>query len=64
MKRDLQIAKEIQTWLLPANPPSVPGLEIAFATRPANTVAGDYYDVFSRPSSVSSAQHSWLPSPT
>jgi len=53
MKRDLQIAKEIQAWLLPANPPQVPGLEIAFATRPANTVAGDYYDVFSRPSSSS-----------
>lgn len=52
MKRDLQIAKEIQEWLLPANPPAVPGLEIAFATRAANTVAGDYYDVFSRPSSV------------
>jgi sigma-B regulation protein RsbU (phosphoserine phosphatase) len=50
MKRDLQIAKEIQTWLLPAAPPPVPGLEIAFATRPANTVAGDYYDVFPRPS--------------
>ena len=48
MKRDLQIAKEIQTWLLPSHPPSVPGLEIAFATRPANTVAGDYYDVFPR----------------
>jgi serine phosphatase RsbU (regulator of sigma subunit) len=48
MKRDLQIAKEIQTWLLPARPPAVPGLEIAFATRPANTVAGDYYDVFPR----------------
>ena len=46
MKRDLQIAKEIQAWLLPAQPPAVPGLEIAFATRPANTVAGDYYDVF------------------
>ena len=46
MKRDLQIAKEIQAWLLPARPPDVPGLEIAFATRPANTVAGDYYDVF------------------
>ncbi|MGB7554277.1 MAG: PP2C family protein-serine/threonine phosphatase [Candidatus Korobacteraceae bacterium] len=54
MKRDLQIAKEIQAWLLPASPPAVPGLEIAFATRPANTVAGDYYDVFSRPSSSSS----------
>ena len=51
MKRDLQIAKEIQTWLLPATPPPVPGLGIAFATRPANTVAGDYYDVFPRSSS-------------
>ena len=50
MKRDLQIAREIQAWLLPADPPQVPGLQIAFATRPANTVAGDYYDVFSRPS--------------
>ena len=56
MKRDLQIAKEIQTWLLPANPPAVAGLEIAFATRPANTVAGDYYDVFARPGSGSSAR--------
>jgi len=48
MKRDLQIAREIQMWLLPNAPPQVPGLEIAFATRPANTVAGDYYDVFKR----------------
>ncbi len=52
MKRDLQIAKEIQAWLLPANPPQVAGLEIAFTTRPANTVAGDYYDVFARPASA------------
>ena len=51
MKRDLQIAKEIQAWLLPSEPPQVPGLEIAFATRPANTVAGDFYDVFPRPDS-------------
>lgn len=48
MKRDLQIAREIQMWLVPGTPPKVPGLEIAFATRPANTVAGDYYDVFPR----------------
>jgi sigma-B regulation protein RsbU (phosphoserine phosphatase) len=48
MKRDLQIAKEIQEWLLPTKPPLVPGLEIAFVTRPANTVAGDYYDIFAR----------------
>jgi serine phosphatase RsbU (regulator of sigma subunit) len=49
MKRDLQIAREIQTWLLPGAPPQIPGLSIAYATRPANTVAGDYYDVFPRP---------------
>lgn len=49
MKRDLEIARDIQSWLLPASPPQIPGLEIAFATRPANTVAGDYYDVFQRP---------------
>src|SRR5581483_7707120 len=49
MKRDLQIAKEIQTWLLPGAPPQIPGLAIAYCTRPANTVAGDYYDVFPRP---------------
>jgi len=49
MKRDLQIAREIQTWLLPGAPPQIPGLAIAYATRPANTVAGDYYDAFPRP---------------
>ena len=48
MKRDLEIAREIQSWLVPAKPPEVPGADIAFATRPANTVAGDYYDVFYR----------------
>jgi hypothetical protein len=49
MKRDLQIAREIQTWLLPGAPPQIPGIAIAYTTRPANTVAGDYYDVFPRP---------------
>jgi phosphoserine phosphatase RsbU/P len=46
MKRDLEIAREIQTWLVPSQPPPVPGGEIAFATRPQNSVAGDYYDAF------------------
>jgi sigma-B regulation protein RsbU (phosphoserine phosphatase) len=49
MKRDLEIAREIQSWLMPSVAPSIPGLDIAFANRPANTVAGDYYDVFLRP---------------
>ncbi len=53
MKRDLQIAREIQTWLLPGAPPQIPGLLVAYATRPANTVAGDYYDVFPRPGRTS-----------
>jgi phosphoserine phosphatase RsbU/P len=57
MKRDLEIAREIQVWLLPLNPPPVPGLEIAFATRPANTVAGDYYDVFGWPGEEGNAKY-------
>jgi sigma-B regulation protein RsbU (phosphoserine phosphatase) len=49
MKRDLEIAREIQQWLVPESPPDVPGIDIAFATRPQNTVAGDCYDAFMRP---------------
>lgn len=49
MKRDLEIAREIQGWLVPSKPPQVPGADIAFASRPQNTVAGDYYDAFLRP---------------
>ncbi len=52
MKRDLEIAKDIQTWLLPGAPPQIPGIQITYMTRPANTVAGDYYDVFPRPGTV------------
>ena len=46
MKRDLEIAREIQTWLVPSQAPDVAGADIAFATRPQNSVAGDYYDAF------------------
>jgi len=55
LKRDLQIAREIQNWLIPQNPPPVTGLDIAFFNRPANTVAGDYYDVFCRKCSTNNA---------
>ncbi len=48
MKRDLEIAREIQLWLIPDAPPKVEGLDIAFVNRPQNTVAGDYYDVLLR----------------
>jgi phosphoserine phosphatase RsbU/P len=46
MKRDLEIAREIQSWLVPAKPPAVSGANIGFHTRPQNSVAGDYYDAF------------------
>ncbi|MGB7848580.1 MAG: PP2C family protein-serine/threonine phosphatase [Candidatus Acidiferrum sp.] len=46
MKRDLEIAREIQTWLVPSEPPVIPDAEAAFWTRPQNSVAGDYYDAF------------------
>jgi phosphoserine phosphatase RsbU/P len=49
MKRDLEIAREIQQNLVPEHPPAVEGFDFAFATRPQNTVAGDYYDAFLRP---------------
>ena len=55
MKRDLEIAREIQQWLVPARPPVIAGVDIAFATRPQNTVAGDYYDAFLRPLAASGA---------
>jgi phosphoserine phosphatase RsbU/P len=46
MKRDLEIAREIQAWLVPSTPPSIPNAEVAFYTRAQNSVAGDYYDAF------------------
>jgi phosphoserine phosphatase RsbU/P len=55
MKRDLEIAKEIQAWMLPGAPLQIPGYQIAYATQPANTVAGDYYDVILRPGREPSA---------
>lgn len=45
MKRDLKIARDIQRWLVPEVPPHSEKFDIAFSTRPANTVGGDYYDV-------------------
>jgi phosphoserine phosphatase RsbU/P len=56
MKRDLEIAREIQQWLVPSEPPRIPGMDIAFATRPQNTVAGDYYDAFLRAASEAGAK--------
>ncbi len=60
MKRDLEIAREIQAWLVPKAAPPIPGIDIAFVTRPANTVSGDYYDVFLRPGPAGGPQEERL----
>jgi sigma-B regulation protein RsbU (phosphoserine phosphatase) len=45
LKGDLEIARQIQFGLLPFEPFERPGVAIATAMRPANTVGGDYFDV-------------------
>lgn len=60
MKRDLEIAREIQRWLVPEAPPKIAGCDIAFATHPANTVAGDYYDVLPRTPRGNQPNQRWL----
>ena len=46
LKRDLQIARDIQQRLLPERCPVVPGFEIAARGSSATEVGGDYYDFF------------------
>ncbi|HYF61211.1 MAG TPA: SpoIIE family protein phosphatase, partial [Herpetosiphonaceae bacterium] len=41
--QELRIAREIQTGLLPAGPPQLPGFDIAADSLPANEVGGDFY---------------------
>lgn len=44
VKRELEIAQQVQTFFLPRKMPSVLGLEIAGMCLPATEVGGDYYD--------------------
>jgi phosphoserine phosphatase RsbU/P len=43
--RDMQIAQQIQTSLLPKQLPAYPGIELAAFNHPALEIGGDYYDV-------------------
>jgi len=43
---DLQVARGIQTGLLPKAIPAVPGTELAAFYTPAMEIGGDYYDFF------------------
>lgn len=44
LAKDMKLAGEVQRRLLPQNPPSVPGFDIAARTYPARVVDGDLYD--------------------
>jgi sigma-B regulation protein RsbU (phosphoserine phosphatase) len=44
LKREVEIAREVQEQLFPQNYPSLPGLDVAGRCRPASGVGGDYYD--------------------
>jgi serine phosphatase RsbU (regulator of sigma subunit) len=46
LKRELEIAAEVQRSILPAEFPAIPGFEFAAYARPAREVGGDYYDLF------------------
>jgi sigma-B regulation protein RsbU (phosphoserine phosphatase) len=44
LDHDLAIAREIQSILLPSDPPPIPGYEISGLNIPARQVSGDYFD--------------------
>jgi|GEM_PF-2053463 len=46
IKRELEIAKEIQQSFLPKSLPKLPGVSMACRCEPAANVGGDYYDFF------------------
>ncbi|MGE3277913.1 MAG: PP2C family protein-serine/threonine phosphatase [Vicinamibacterales bacterium] len=49
LKRDLEVAREIQQAMLPDGTWSGPGVEAYGLTKPANTVGGDFYDILPQP---------------
>ena len=49
---DLKTAHEIQRHLLPREMPVIPGMQIACAWQPAQSVGGDYFDAFSLAASI------------
>jgi len=46
LRQELEMAKKIQTSLLPKDHPNADSFEITICYEPAETVAGDYYDYF------------------
>lgn len=49
LKRDLEVAREIQRAMLPDGTWTGPDVEAFGLTQPANTVGGDFYDILPQP---------------
>ena len=49
LEEELEVGRNIQMSMLPANPPQVPGWEFAAHFEAAHQVGGDFYDLFSLP---------------
>jgi sigma-B regulation protein RsbU (phosphoserine phosphatase) len=48
LKRELQLAREVQSSLIPRDIPGVPGWDFAAYWQPAREVSGDFYDFIAR----------------
>jgi RNA polymerase-binding transcription factor DksA len=44
LEEELELSQIVQRALLPQDPPSIPGVELAAFSRPAAIVGGDYFD--------------------
>ncbi len=49
MTRELKKARKVQESLLPANPPALPGWDMAVLLEPAHETSGDFYDFLMLP---------------
>jgi phosphoserine phosphatase RsbU/P len=49
VRDELEIARELQSELMPHDLPAVPGYSFAHSYRTANEVGGDYYDIMALP---------------
>jgi len=49
IEQELQLARQIQTRLLPAAPLNLPGITVEAINDPGQRVSGDYYDYFRTP---------------
>jgi phosphoserine phosphatase len=52
MERELEVARDIQTRVLPTTMPVVPGYELAGWSRPADQTGGDVFDIIAKDKTV------------